>query len=53
VTSPDPPTDGPSPAGDGVDVYGGNDDPDSLPDLLDITVRHGGDGWQVVRASLA
>jgi len=53
VASTDPPTDDASPTGDGVDVYGGNDDPDSLPDLLDITVRHGGDGWQVVRASLA
>lgn len=51
--STDPPTGDPVPGGDGVDVYGGNDDPDSPPDLLDITVRHGGDGWQVVRASLA
>ncbi|GAA4842658.1 hypothetical protein GCM10023221_20860 [Luteimicrobium xylanilyticum] len=57
AASTDPPTRGdPSAApaaGDGVDVYSGNDDPDSLPDLLDITVRHGGEGWQVVRASLA
>ncbi|MFC8731461.1 hypothetical protein ACFT5B_03245 [Luteimicrobium sp. NPDC057192] len=35
------------------DVYGGNDDPGALPDLLDLTVRHGTAGWQVVRASLA
>jgi len=35
------------------DVYGGNDAPDALPDLLDLTVRHGTAGWQVVRASLA
>ena len=35
------------------DVYGGNDAPDALPDLLDLTVRHGTAGWEVIRASLA
>ncbi|MGC5165860.1 DUF6318 family protein [Luteimicrobium sp. DT211] len=37
----------------GVDVYGGNHDPDATPDLIDVTVRHGSAGWQVLRASLA
>ena len=36
-----------------VDVYGGNEEPDALPDLIDVTVRHGPSGWRVVRASLA
>jgi hypothetical protein len=50
----------PTPAGtepgsaDGdVDVYGGNDDPDAMPDILDLTMRHGSAGWCIVRASLA
>lgn len=54
ATSTGPRIGGPAPAGGGVDVYSGNDDPDSsLPDLLDLTVRHDGDGWHVLRASLA
>jgi len=53
AATPTPPGTEPGSADGGVDVYGGNDDPDAMPDILDLTMRHGSAGWSVVRASLA